>query len=1084
MKAALFQKGSDGIRASLRLLHDAVLPSCRCPDRHLAATLFFLPIRISVVDVEKPLVHMVNDLRRLPSEHTMEKVLAGRIIGFHVAGRNMKRRPWFHPRDRMQAAGACRSTSEQQDFEGNLRYINCGLDDYSQYPFYRTLCCLDQTVRRSSERIKDCFATTTLRNAPFRNALDIPTPNSSRKIAGAGTAKPEALVSTPSKPAQGSFEPHRSSTQCADALYTPTRNAAASRVLSSSDHDAFQSLTSPLTSWPTSLVSPAPTGSSAFESSVDWSQDHQWWVAGASSCRGDDVFPSGTGSELLSPSSSSVPSETTHQRNTEQESFRERKGQSRRRQHATDYAAFALQLPPASMTPSSSSASSMPFTLTLPSTGMHNAPQVIGLEHGTPSLSTHLLPSNDLTEYLHTANRPRDTGLLGPNPSRMFGQAACTSSRRSLAEAEDVPVLSQVTKSAASDKKGAFVKWLSAHMDDVNDRRLFDLGEYGLRSSVGKNALLADHRTPLGLGLDIVASTASEQVEMLTSPALDASRTSVLRDHGNDGGREWEHQTSALFTNSRATQGDGRAIQEASMSSLSTAMETSFASHSNPSTWDSSFGQAPSSWGGDDSVVAEAHLADTSASSIGLNTSQNAYAEKPSVEGRPSSEMSALATTPEVFMQDLSEFSQSVPIQDMAEERWRTWPRHREGRSVVLPADVSDIGVASLNSTTGETGSFFDALSASVYPTRSRLGAEPYNKNLRSGRPSSSASTSTRSSIGGSIILEDESSNLASGPIRPRSFVGAGSLRMSAATRTNPCVGSDKLSSPKERVSGTAMALRHVRRLSQGSPASSGAARPSAMRSTRSVDSVSATDPRARYSIAMPNTLGNSYGAMTTSQRPQSMIDFSASYRDLPRQPRTGNGIKTSSRVGFSEVSEALNTLRLFLKQKKPINSNNAAEQDRDRPRTPNEHSREPSSPGKQVRTLRRSKRVLPPRGAMSSVDEVDALQPTTFSKSRQGLLSHQDVEDEASQSTHAMSSLSSTQSKQDDRLAVLEDLSERVMRLKAESELEKERHAAASMPPPVVRPASTVHQPIPSSPTKTRREMHDEYLRKRASKS
>ncbi|KAJ9478224.1 hypothetical protein PHBOTO_001793 [Pseudozyma hubeiensis] len=666
----------------------------------------------------------------------------------------------------------------------------------------------------------------------------------------------------------------------------------------------------------------------------------------------------------------------------------------------------------------------------------------------------------------------------------MFGQAACTSGRPFLADMDRTPVLPQVADPAASDENAAAVKWPSSHIDHVNDRRFFDNGEYDLHLSASKDALHTDHRTTFGLGLDLDASTTSEQVEVLTSPALDASGSSVMRDHGNEWGHRWEHQASVLFADSTARQADGRAIEEASMSSLGTATETSFASHSNTSTWDSSFGQTPSSWGGDDSAAAEAYFVDTSASSIGHNSSRNAHAAKPSVEGRRSSEMSALATTPEVFMQDLSEFSQSVPIQDMAEERWRTWPRHREARSVVPSTDKSEIDVAILKSTTAEDRSSSDLLTASISSTRSRIMAEPYNKNLRSGRPSSSASTSTRSSMGGSIILEDESSSLATGPIRPRSLVAAGSLRMSAATRTSTNVGPDRLSSPKERISGTAMALRHVRRLSQGSPATSGAASSSAMRLTRSIDSVGAADSRARYSVVVPNVLASSDGAMTGSQRPQSMIDFSSSYRDLYRHPGAGIGARSNSKVGFSEVSEALDTLRLFLKQKKPSNSEDDVGQDRERPLSPNRGSQEPSLHEKQGRTLRRSKRIPLPRGGMSTVEDTGTYQPTASSKSRQSVSSHQNVEDEASQSTPAISSSSPMQSRQDDGLAVLEDLSERVMRLKAESELEKERHAAASMPPPAVRPASTVHQPIPSSPSKTRREMHDDYLRKRASQS
>lgn len=916
------------------------------------------------------------------------------------------------------------------------------------------------------------------------NALNIPTPKSSRKVASPGTSYPEGLVSTPTKPAQGSFEPHTSSIQCADALYTPIQSTTSPHVFSLSDHDAFQSLTSPSTPWSTPFVSPAHADRSAVQSTDDWSQGHQWCVSEPSSRRRIDIFPISTGSEPLSLNTSFVPSEAIQQGNAEQESSTERERQSRRRQHAMDYATFALQPPPAPMAPNSWSVSSMsrvPFALTLPSTGLHDSPQVIGLEHETPSLSTHLLPSNDLTEYLHMTNRTRDTAT---STSRMFGHAARTSSGRPFAEIEDPPVLLKVTNPAASEAKGGSAKWPSSHTDHVSNHRLIDPGEYTSHPSVSENALHTDHRTSFGLGLDLDAGTTSEQVEVLTSPALDASAMSVPGDHGNEWGREWEHQASALFADNRARQGDGRAIQEASMSSLGTAIETSFASHSNTSTWDSSFGQAPSSWGGDDSAAAEAYFVDTSASSIGHKSSRDVYAEKPSVEGRPSSEISALATTPEVYMQDLTEFSQSVPIQDMAEERWRTWPRHRETRSVVPSTDKSEIDVAILNSTTGENRSSSDLLTASVSSTRSRLMAEPYNKNLRSGRPSSSASTSTRSSMGGSNILEDESSNLVTGPIRPRSFVAAGSLRMSAATRTSTSVGPDKLSSPKERVSGTAMALRHVRRLSQGSPATSGAASSSAMRLTRSIDSVGAADPRARYSVALPNALASSDGAMKVSQRPQSMVDFSSSYRDISRQLGAGIGARSSSKVGFSEVSEALDTLRLFLKQKKPSNSEDAAGQDRDRPLSPTRSSQEPSLPEKQGRTLRRSKRVLLPRGGISSVDDTGTYQPTASSKSRQGVLSHQNVEDEASQSTHATSSSSPTQSRQDDRLAVLEDLSERIMRLKAESELEKERHAAASMPPPAVRPASTVHQSIPSSPSKTRREMHDEYLRERASKS
>jgi hypothetical protein len=227
------------------------------------------------------------------------------------------------------------------------------------------------------------------------------------------------------------------------------------------------------------------------------------------------------------------------------------------------------------------------------------------------------------------------------------------------------------------------------------------------------------------------------------------------------------------------------------------------------------------------------------------------------------------------------------------------------------------------------------------------------------------------------------------------------------------------------------------------------------------------------------------------SLRPQSMLE-TPSIEQL--RQLDSNALKSQQTVGFNEVSAALDTLRSFLRQKDVSGSspqhlrNSSKGSPATRTEQPDLSSPQPatSEPAaiKPIRTLRRSKGGILLRNLSSDVDEFGSLQlsqppPASISSPSSGEAFHLDQAQK-----HSMTESGKNHgppmfgtSRQDDRLAVLEDLSERVSLLKAQTEREKEEKAAASMPPPSGRPLSLRHR---SQSSMTRREMHEEYLRKR----
>ncbi|TKY87099.1 hypothetical protein EX895_003776 [Sporisorium graminicola] len=627
-------------------------------------------------------------------------------------------------------------------------------------------------------------------------------------------------------------------------------------------------------------------------------------------------------------------------------------------------------------------------------------------------------------------------------------------------------------------------------------RSHFDLGIPDPNNSANHAATRVDDKRLAGLGLDLNTQSTPEHIEVLASPAQGAKKAPMVVD---EMGR-WMIDTQrkrlqgSWFSEATAEgseNGRGRwEAERASTASLSTATEASFTSHSNSSTWDSSFAEVSSPPSGAPPILAESQFISTPASSIGFSGNSEKQVSNVTDPLRWASERRSDVATPEVAMHDFSEFGQSVSIEQMAEERWRTWPRSSDaGMSRArLSTSAASLGSAAIpNSLTEEPRTSSDSLSVSTSSTRSRLMAEPYNKNMRSGRPGSSASTSSRSSIGNAAALDAQQTSSGTGPTRPRSLIAAGSLRMSSTTRTGSSggVGPDASQIAGERVPSTAMALRRARGMSHSIFSSSGgSSTSSAMKSTKSADafipnaSFGAHAASSKHSAALPRSATSLEGSRIVLQKPDSILGTS-SYSDSSRP--LGAEHKTKARVGFNEVSAAVDTLRMFLKQKSDNEVANSLDE------SPKQ-IKEGSSPSKPSRTLRRAKGVLPPRGAVSHVDEFGSLQ-TIASPSNVSLSN--DVSGPPPVHHHRSQSLGGPFSlpkhatppslgRQDDKLAVLEDLSERVMRLKAKTEMERERHAAASMPPPTARPASMMHQRTQSS--MTRREMHEEYLRKRAS--
>ncbi|PWZ00559.1 hypothetical protein BCV70DRAFT_97358 [Testicularia cyperi] len=459
----------------------------------------------------------------------------------------------------------------------------------------------------------------------------------------------------------------------------------------------------------------------------------------------------------------------------------------------------------------------------------------------------------------------------------------------------------------------------------------------------------------------------------------------------------------------------------------------------------------------------------------------------------PSGKMRTTVTSrkaEDVAMHDFSEFGQSVPIEQMAEDRWRTWPRHRVDISNIRPEAPTALSTA-------QTGSISSAVQPAILsashttPTssRSRLLVEPYNKHQRSGRPSSGASTSSRSSTG---IPAGEAASLTmsgTGPTRPRSHLATGSLRMSSSSSRPGSSNMDPPSSSNssDRRSASAMALRRARGLSQGSLAPMLGSK--AMLVSQSHDP-SMTSPQShRRTSAIKSASEASAAALP---RPQSMHEATIGSH-LPAHKRDAASLHTrNQRVGFNEVSAALDTLRLFLRQKDGTSSAERSsmkpnELDSDVPR---------SVPDQPARMLRRATGVLPPRGALgSNVDEFGSIgSPPPLALSSATVLPHNSNRPRLHGRSLSLADTNiSAQSKslglggnrQEDRLAVLEDLSKRVMKLKQQAERLEEERDAVNMPPPTSRPTSVnvqshAHSQSPSS--MTRREMHEQYLRKRHS--
>ena len=764
-------------------------------------------------------------------------------------------------------------------------------------------------------------------------------------------------------------------------------------------------------------------------------------------------------------------------------------------------------------------------------------------EQGTPSLCTHLLPNSDLTEEVvprgepsltHRPNnnlssvlprpfrfasssiqndsveqrsnhsgrtdgaaRPfQDTGVKSNSPGLFYSPGVSSA----LAQAPSAVYLQPPSSAAMGGEATAALTGLrrvaqpgAAERSHVNDTR--DRSSH--QSTSASNAVESTAETGLeGLGLNLnMAPTAPERpLDQQASLPDDPFMPSMLVDEMGRWMLDPEAVQLARSELSSLSEGGSRGGRvrwhgkDLSNASFGATTEGSFTSYSNSSTWDTSFNGAPSPISLPPSSNGESQPLATPASSIGLSQGRNPHLGKLGDTTPAGVDSLQAVATPEVHMHDFSEFGQSVSIEKMAEERWRTWPRNGGG---MIRKDRPSSSALTMSPGTslqlpGEERTSFDSLSVSASSTRSRLLAEPYNKNMRSGRPSSSASTSSRSSIGNAAVLETQHSSGVTGPTRPRSYIATGSLRMSSAARagSSGTAGSDSIEATNERTGGAALALRRARGMSQGghsSPKSS-----AAMKLTRSTDGLipvslsNSSSTKPRHSVALQRTNLSSDGLASTAQRPQSYIDTTAHF-DSPR--RLGKAAR--AKVGFGEVSVALDTLRMFLKQKEPGEPASKSQHGDDERTSPvPQESNDASSPRKPSRTLRRAKGVLPPRGAFSCVDEFGTLQPTSTS-STSGL-----NETKGAQVGHGHShSLGvgqiglkqtadpTSSSRQDDRLAVLEDLSERVRRLKAETERQKEQHAAESMPPPAA-PLTSSHQRSQSS--MTRREMHEEYLRKR----
>lgn len=958
------------------------------------------------------------------------------------------------------------------------------------------------------------------------NALNIVTPKSLKKSSTADTPRSVGPFSTPDTAAHDSTRFSQGSAISGDALRTPTRSTRKREpppILSLSGHEAFQSPLTPSSPWsdaPGSAVvqgaGSARHGQSTHIPNVleNKAQDYAWLMSGPASTSGaanifgtppsrisascgrsdGDPFHTSTeeqlGSNVMSICARTTTIEPVGRTSDHFTTYREQPGSELCGQHPWGLSVGADSAGPSTLSPASaSSLSPVLFATALSSITNGGVFEPATKEQETPSMSTHLLPSNDLTECLPRRSEP-NTALTSPQCH--FESTHVTADTNLPGGVALLRSTGDGFAPGASDPS-AFGRPVHAVAPDLDTPLSFDasaglhttsLGTSGSHLSGSK----PDARHIAGLGLELHPGNGPEQAELFMSPTQPTSRPSMMVDEMGRWILQSPSQPSELSLVAGASERERRLVQGTSTSSLSTAAETCFMSHSNASTLDSSFGEAPSPSNCDALAVADMNFVNTPASSVGHTSRPNLHLGKLSDQTRSSSESQSAREIPEIFMSDLSEFGQSVPIEQMAEERWRTWAGNRgltNSKDVFSAAASQPCGRSAIShlTTAAEPRTSFDSLSVPASCARSRLMTEPYNKSMRSSRPSSSSSTSSRSSsINNAAALEGQPFSGVTGPTRPRSYMAIGTLRMSSVTRSNSSGGREAISSPNERSIGSALAFRRARGLSQTVQASVGSNSPTStgMKSTRSADYITplATSSSAAVdfgrSVAL-QTQASSDGLDLMTQRPQTMLETSSS----PSSSRVGAESKPKGRVGFNEVAVALNTLRMFLKQKDTSTSSNAPTHHVGHALSLTEASCERFSPPKPIRTLRRAKGVLPQRGAFSAVDQLDVPEPNAGS---QGL----DRLDQSQSRSRSISSPDHTSPYRppDDKLAVLDDLSERVMRLKAESELEQQRHAAASMPPPAVplgMGMPQMQQQMQTSP-RTRREMHDEYLRKRAS--
>ncbi|KAN0063091.1 hypothetical protein ACQY0O_004254 [Thecaphora frezii] len=358
-------------------------------------------------------------------------------------------------------------------------------------------------------------------------------------------------------------------------------------------------------------------------------------------------------------------------------------------------------------------------------------------------------------------------------------------------------------------------------------------------------------------------------------------------------------------------------------------------------------------------------------------------------------------------MDDFSEFGQSMPIGSMVEARWRTWPCERAAPAAVTQGPPSACASEQPPPTT---------------PGRARLTVEPYSKTQRNTRPGSSNSTSSRSSSGAMVTAEAAQAPSLAGPTRPRSTLmaaagSAGPPRSSISPRPS----SSSADRPTERKVSLVSALRRARGLSQSAMVGLTSSRNT--EASRSSDSIESR----RASLVTTQRL-TSFDVNQERNQPVSQPSAQmGTSQAAPRATEIGATAIASStspsyaKVGFNEVSAALDTLRTFLQQKEAASRPPSRETEEARASMASVGVGSTSDPALPQRTLRRSKGTLPPRG---SVLVAKAVEPD-----RGGAMGH-------GRRASSGSVMMSESSREQDRLAVLHDLSERIRRLKEASEL------------------------------------------------